>query len=214
MELHLLSDVRQVDGPSLGELRHVVCDSKTKKVFSLVVQESGFDGRAVIVPAEFVAAADDDAVSLRMDETQLHSLEPYAYSQNVAPPPADVADDIESADYKQEFVDVPNVPPVGAAQGITTIAFTPIVEVWRNVPAGSAVIGDKTVVAAQDGDVGDLERLVVDDESLVITSLVVESNGLATHMTEIPADLVERIQSGRIDLSPTLAEIRSRQKDL
>lgn len=210
MDFHLLSDVRQRDGGKLGELRHVVYDPEMRRVVSLVVQQTGLDGASLIVPIEPVVESDDDGVYLTLTVEQFDALEPYAYGRNIAPPPADVADEISSSDYEQEPADVPDVPPIGAASGITTIAFTPIVEVLRNIPDGAITIDDQSIVSATDGDIGRVEHVLMEDETKKIRGFIVETGSVVTHSWEIPMAWVRSIQPGAVLLNVDLNTVSGR----
>jgi uncharacterized protein YrrD len=210
MDFHLLRDVRQRDGGKLGELRHVVCDPNTQTVLSLVVQHVGLAGTAVVVPIGAVERSDEDAVYLTLFPEQFDRLEKYAYGQNVAPPPAEYDPSTVSEDFPQELLDVPNVPPVGAAEGITSIAFTPLIAAWLNVPEGSAVIDDATAVSAQDGDIGYVKHVLTDDQGNV-SGFVVEKGFLFTKDIEVPLSWVQELRSGSLDLNVSKAEVAGAQ---
>lgn len=213
MDFHLHCHVRQRNGLDAGELRHVVCDPETREVISLVVYEGGLDGRAVILPIGAVDSADDDAVYTELTGDQFDRLERYAYALNVAPPPADLDPDTVSSDQLQEPIDVPDVPPVGAATGITSIAFTPILEIWRNVPAGSVILDDMTIVEASDGELGRVRHVLADDETRRVTGLVVEKGFIFTRDVEIPMDWVTNFGTERVALSVSKAEVEAASQE-
>lgn len=201
MEFHLLSDVRQQDsGDILGELRHLVYDPVQRRVQALVVQEARMGGHAVAVPWSAVAVADDDAVYLSLSSEEFDQLEPYAVGINVAPPPADLDPSTPSADFEQEPIDVPDVAPVGAAEGITSIAFTPIIQEFARVPEGSVVLDDGTAVWTTDGEIGMVERIETGDDGTV-GALALEEHGLLATNITIPWDWVAEVEPGRINLS-------------
>jgi uncharacterized protein YrrD len=200
MDFHIHGSVRQIDGRKLGELRHVVLDPDVRHVISLVVQESGFDGHAVIVSADDIDSADGTSVYLSLSREQLDQLPRFAYGRNVAPPPADVDSEVTSSDQAQEPVDVPDVPPVGAAAGITSIGFTPIVEIRRNLPPDAIVVDDHTIVAATDGDIGHVRHVRQDDQTRQLTSFVVRKGFVFAHDVHIPIDWLAGVQGHRLML--------------
>jgi uncharacterized protein YrrD len=213
MDFHLLSDVRDQDGNTLGELRHLVLDPRPRRIVSLVVQQSDLAGHAVVVPIDAVLSADDDAVYLNFSPEEMRSLQPYAVAYNVAPPPADIDPETQSSDQPQDPIDVPDVAPVGAAQGITSIAYTPIVEVSRNIPEGTIVVDDGTSICATDGELGKLERLISGDTVDEVTALVVESGALFTHPIEVPVNLVVSFEIDRINLRLSQSEIQAANEE-
>lgn len=213
MDFHLLSYVRQQDdGSQLGELRRVIYDPERRQLVSLIVQESDLAGHAVVVPMDVVAAADDDAVYVSLTLDQLRDLEPYAYAVNVAPPPADVDPRTHSADLDEELLDIPDVAPVGAADGITSIAFTPIMEVQRSIPEGAVPIDDATSVFAGDRDLGNVKRISVDDTSSEVSAFMVERGLIFTHAIEVPAEWVAGVETGRIDLNVPISVVEEHNR--
>lgn len=213
MDFHLLADVRETAGPKLGELRHVVCDPGTRQVHSIVVKPSAADVGAVVVPIDAVDAADDDAVYLSLDEEEFTGLERYAFARNIAPPPAEYDPRNPSADEEQEPIDVPDVPPVGAAEGITSIAYTPILEVQRNIPDADVVLDDTTTVHATDGDLGRVEHVLVSDDSLQVTGLIVEKGLLVQRSLEIPVEWVADMAPGLVVLNVDRRAVETAQTE-
>jgi uncharacterized protein YrrD len=210
MDFHFLADVRQVDGGTVGELRHIVVDSETREVRSLVAQQTGLDGHAVVVPIGTVDSADDDATYLHLTERQFRSLESFAYARNIAPPPAEVDPETWSSDIDEDvpgLPDVPDVPPVGAAAGISTIAFMPILEVTENVPEGSVVLSDTTMVQALDGQLGTLTHVHADDETRRVTAFDVQTRGVFVREVQVPADAVASLDPESLTVELTLARL-------
>jgi len=213
MDFHLFADVRQSDGGKLGELRHVIYDPQTRQVPSIVVQPTGPQGAAVIVPIGVVDAADDNGVYLSLSPEAFDALQPYAFGVNVAPPPAEYDPSTHTADLDEEFVDVPNVPPVGAAEGITSIAYTPILEVQRNISADDLVIDDGTVVEALDGEIGRVEHVLVGDDTRQVTGFLVEKGALFPRSAQVPMDWVASIEGDRISLNVDRTAVEAAQHE-
>ena len=207
MDFHLRKDVRERNGLDVGYLRHVVCDPETREVISLVVQLRGLEGHVVILPIGAVETGDEDAVYTRLTSEQFDQLDTYDYERNVAPPPAEYDEETSSSDQVQEPIDVPDVPPVGAAEGITSVAYTPILEIWRNVPDGSLIFDETTVVEAKDGELGHVRHVLADDETRRLSGFIVEKGFLFTRDIEVPMDLVARMRSDRILLRVARAEV-------
>ncbi|MBV9281069.1 MAG: PRC-barrel domain-containing protein, partial [Chloroflexi bacterium] len=157
--------------------------------------------------ADVLSGGDDDAVYLQASAGQLDHLQAYAYGVNLAPPPADVDPETRSADLPQEPIDIPDVPPVGAAEGITTTAFTPILEVVRNLPEDSIVIDDGTVVSAADGNLGHVRSVLLDDGTRAVTGLLVRTGWVFTRDVEVPLAWVASIGSERITLAMDRAAV-------
>jgi uncharacterized protein YrrD len=212
MDFRLLADVWQRDGERLGELRHVVYDPAAKHVIALVVQQEGMSGHAVLLPAARITGTEPDGEVTYTDLTpeQFKQLKPYAYGENIAPPPADIDPiDNRSADLDEGIVEIPDVAPVGAAEGITTIAYTPLIEEVRNLPEGVVVIDDSTEVRATDGALGRAKHVLTSDNSMRVSGFIVERGHIFTHELEVPIDWVATISSGVIALTVDSKTVRA-----
>jgi uncharacterized protein YrrD len=209
MDFDFGADVRRPDGEKLGELRHVVYDPDTTQIVYLVVEHSGFEGREVLVPIGAVEGADDDAVTLELSRQQFDSLRDFVTDRNVAPPP-DAANITE--DEITEPVNVPDVPPVGAATGVESIAFTPIVQEIRHIPGRDEVIDGNSVVWATDGEVGKVRVVEMNDQTERITGFVVEKGLIFHHDLFVPIDWVENIRPEVIVLNVDQARVKAGQQ--
>jgi uncharacterized protein YrrD len=198
MQLQLGADVRLPDGGKLGELVRLVYDLAAQQVHSIVVLRNRVNGGEVLVPVGVIQSADDEAVLLDVDEEQFATFEPFEHTHNLAPPP-DAAE--VTSDLIHDPVDVPDVAPVGAATGVESIAFTPIVEEDMNVPTGDQVLDRSTTVWATDAEVGHLKAAWVSDQSGQVTDFLAERGLIFPHDTLVPIDLVLSIHSETIVLT-------------
>ncbi|GAC1404495.1 MAG: hypothetical protein NVSMB52_18340 [Chloroflexota bacterium] len=205
------ADVQQPDGGRLGELHRIVYNPATERVVSVVVLEARLDGREVIVPLQAVTAADDEALTLSVSEDQFIDFEFYSLgAHNIAPPP----DSAEfTSDIVQEPLDVPDVPPIGAATGIESIAFTPLIEEEINVDVGDQVIDGQTTVWATDGEVGRVSRVRVSEETHMILSIVVEKGLVFKQDVDVPISVIENVQLESVILSVAQEVLEVDQND-
>lgn len=204
MDFHLGTDVRGPEDERLGELRRIVFDPETWEVVSLVVQHAGLDEREVIVPIGAVDSADHEGIILELSSDQFSGMERFADVHNLAPPP--VADNLATEDTIEPD-NVPDVPPVGAATGVESIAFTPVIQEDERVDGQDDVIDHESSVWATDGEVGRLSDIQVDDETRRITGFAVTKGVLFRHEVEIPRDLVASIRPGTIVLTVEKASL-------
>ena len=204
MDLHLGIDVRGREDEKLGDLRQIVLDPETREVVSLVVQHAGFDERELIVPIGAVDAADHSGISLELSSDQFNQLEIFADTRNIAPPP--VADNLEEdTNIPPEIV--PDVPSIGAATGVESIAFTPVIEEDEHIPARDETIDGECTIWATDGEIGRVSDVRVDDQTNRIVSFAIEKGFIFKHEIEIPVDWVEDIRPGSIILKVEKATI-------
>lgn len=199
-------DVQRPDGGKLGELHRVVFDPETGEVVSLVVTHNALDGREVVVPVGTVQSADDDALTLAASEEQFDMFDDFDVQRNLAPPP-DAAN--VTSDLVDDPVDVPDVPPIGAATGVESIAYTPIIQEDINVPTGDQVLDGTTTVWATDREIGHVKEVRASDETSRVTSLVVERGVFFKHDTEVPFDALETVTSDTIVLSVESAALEN-----
>jgi uncharacterized protein YrrD len=205
MDLYFGVTVAQRDGDSLGHLQRVVCDSETHEVHSLVVQDGRWGEGGVLVPIGAVDGADDDAVTVALTDTQFDQLDSYSEMWNVAPPP--VSDD--SADFGDEVVDLPDMPPVGAATGVESIAFTPLIEEVPHIRSTDEVIDRTTMVYATDGELGHVRAVIVDDETRRVRALLGGRGVVFSHDFQAPMEWIRSIRPEMVALSVTRAQVEA-----
>jgi sporulation protein YlmC with PRC-barrel domain len=206
MDLHFGCDVRGRDGTTLGTLQGAIHDPTTDQVVSLLVQHDAPDARTVSTPVGSITAADGTVVELEFDGEQFSELPDYAVDEhNIAPPP--VADNLEGQD-ELEPDDVPDVPAVGAATGIESIAFTPVIEEDVDLPAGDQVLSRETVVQALDGEIGNLSDLVLDDQTRRIQEFVIRRGVIFANDVTVPRDWAVTVGTETITLSVDQERVR------
>jgi uncharacterized protein YrrD len=203
MDLYFNATVEQRDGDTLGHLQAVVCDPETREVRDLVIEGARWGEGPVLVPIGAVDSADDDAVIVALTDEQYDNLDTFASISNVAPPP--VADN--SADLEEEPIDLPDVPPVGAATGVESIAFTPVIEEVPHIPADDEVLSRAATIYATDGELGHVRALTVDDQTRRVTHFLGEHGLIFPHDFDVPIDVVSAIRSETVMLSVSRAEI-------
>jgi uncharacterized protein YrrD len=205
MDLYFGVTVEQRDGDTLGHLQQVVCDVDTLEVRDLVVQGARWGEGAVVLPLEAVDASDDDAVIVALSDEQYEQLSEYEDIVNVAPPPS--ADN--AADSEEEPIDLPYVPPVGAATGIESIAFTPVLEEIPRIRSTDEVLGPETKVYSTDGDLGHLRAVTLDDQTRRLTILLVEKGAVFPHDFDVSVELVKSIRPAAVILSVNRSEVQA-----
>jgi sporulation protein YlmC with PRC-barrel domain len=198
MEFHFGARVLGMDEIGLGELTRVVYDPETWRIDVLIAQSVRMGERELQVPLNVVETTDDETVQLSLSEDEFEDLDVYSWSHNVAPPPdRDFAD----VDEEDELAPGSESPPIGAATGIETIAFTPIIEEDVFIPSGDGVIDRLTEVWATDGLVGSVRTVNVDDQTGNISRLLVRHGTIFTHEIEVPVEYVETMRTDTIVLN-------------
>lgn len=209
MNLWFGRDVRDDAGDKLGELQGVVYNPESQQVLALVVQRVGFDQPDYLVTLRAVDTVDPDGeeVYLNVTPEEFDRMRPLSEDEeNIAPPPdaGNVTDDLV-----KEPVDVPDVPPVGAATGVESIAYTPIIKEMSNLRPGDIVINRTTEVSARDGIAGHICRIFVDDMSHEITGLIAKRGPiLFEHEVGVPLERVRHFSTEAIDVDTNKNELQ------
>lgn len=198
MDFHFGAQVQRNDGDRLGELTRVVYDPQSRAIVLLVAQSGHMGEREVKIPLQTVEMTDDGTVQITLTEDEFETLEAYSFSHNTAPPP-----DRDFADIDQEDEVAPGtkVPPVGAATGIESIAFIPIVEEDVHIPTGDGVIDRSTQVWATDGLIGHVQAVIADDTTWCMREVIVGHGTIFTHQITVPAEYIEALRTDTIVLN-------------
>jgi uncharacterized protein YrrD len=207
MDFHFGAYVSSRDGIRLGDLHAVVFDRATGEVTQLVVDPNGQEADYRLLPIGAVNSADEMEIFVALSDDQFVALPRYAEVRNIAPPPS--ADNLEDEDNRPPEV-VPDIPPVGAATGIESIAFTPVIEQEINVSVEDSVIDNGFTVRATDGDVGQVQDIIIDDQTNRITRLGVAQGTIFEHEVDIPAGWLREIGPDWISISVDRATVASR----
>jgi sporulation protein YlmC with PRC-barrel domain len=198
------------DGIRLGDLHGVAFDRATGEVTSLVVDPSGEEADFRLVPIGAVDSADRREIFVALSDEQFTALPYFAEVRNIAPPP--LADNLEDEENKEPDI-VPDVPPVGAATGVESIAFTPILQEDVSLPPEDSVIDNSFTVRATDGDVGQVQEVITDDQTNRITRLGVARGTVFTDEVDIPAGWLRQIGPDWISIGVDLATVRERAQE-
>ncbi|MGH2447908.1 MAG: hypothetical protein ACRDFS_04815 [Chloroflexota bacterium] len=191
MQFDFGADVRQRDGNKLGDLDGLVYDPSTRQITFLVVAH-GFADRLSRVPIGSLDRSEGDQIYLELNLQQFDEMPDFETQQNIAPPPTG---------QDSEALDVPDVPAVGAATGVESIAFTPIIQETTDAPARDVVLDRHTEVWATDDMLGHLGGTSVDDQTERLSELIVPEGLIFTHRVIVPSDRIADIEPGRVVLN-------------
>jgi sporulation protein YlmC with PRC-barrel domain len=199
------ADVLRSNGDVLGTLDGAIYDPGTKQIVSLVVNLSGVEERRVLLPIGAVDSGDED-VYVGLNDEQFNSLPPYVIMErNVAPPPE--AENIDQ-DEITDPIDVADVLPVGAATGIESIAFTPIVSEVTTVASDQEALDASTPVFSPTEEVGVLRGLLLSDETDRIDFIRIDLDSHSGALN-VPASSILAIEDGVIRVEPERAALEA-----
>jgi hypothetical protein len=204
MDFRFGADVEDGNGVHLGTLSRAVYDPATGEIVAIACRRTEVVDREVLVPIGTVQSSEGDILYLELNDDQVDALDDFVVSRNVAPPPDPWSPEaVEHA----EASDMPSVSPMGAAAGIESIAFTPIVEEGLDVPSGDQVLDETTAVWASDADIGRIGVVVGDDETRRLKSIVV--TGSLSADVEVPVSAIASIQTGTVVLKFSRADVEA-----
>lgn len=196
MDIRIGAPVAAEDG-HVGKVDRIVLHPQTREVDGIIVLEGRMLAKDVLIPIDYVLAADQHGVRVRGTLDDLSNLGAFAYSQYVEapeewlPPVADAAG----------FYLIPASPlAVGAFQQPATMPDPPLEEV-EDLPAGDYEVTGSTNVYGAAGLIGRLDRVVTEGDTDRVTHLVVQRGPLAGRPVAIPADAIDRMDDDGIYLS-------------
>jgi sporulation protein YlmC with PRC-barrel domain len=205
VDYHIGAPIFDRNGERLGSLKHVVVDPSTSQVADIVLGESGLLGRDVIVPVSSVGQAEPDRVDLTLDREQAHALEDFVTTSYQAPPPGMFA----GSPWVSGALITDGIGPVGAASGIESIAYTPVVDTIEQIPPGDVDVAPGTEVWATDGKIGHVRDIVTEEQTGKIRGLVVEGGRFFSHKDyEVSLAQVAEIADDRVSLKMSKAELK------
>jgi uncharacterized protein YrrD len=205
------ADVYSSDGEKLGTVRAIVLEPGGNEVTHIAVDagphfpEPGF-GDAKIVSVEIVhlKSADGDRVDLDLTEAQFQDMPLYEHRHFFSAPDAERLEDQPGlvARVWNAGIAIGNslaslgtgitVPAEHFARASFERSILEGTSVWRNEP---------------NTEIGDVERVLVDDKTDEIAALVIKRGGLLQHEVVLPMRYVTEIREGVIHAQLTDAEI-------
>lgn len=202
--------VRAMNGANLGEVDRVVIDPRTGKVSHLVVRRSFFSNDKVF-PVGMVQRTDDTHVWLNVDEEQAGDLPDYIEMNFIPLSEQEIAEQGLQTDnaapvYWYPMVGAsPSMWGAGAMGVIPTTGVPPYrLDEKQNIPQGSVALQEGAKVFSKDGQhVGDLEKVLVEDEQDRVTHLLITKGMLNRQKRLIPAHWISAIKEDGVKLSVT-----------
>lgn len=185
------------DGP-VGRVARIILHPATQEVQGIVSSEGGMFPHDVVIPQEWIAAAEMDGVTVRGTTEQVAELPAFALSQYTVPPedwipPTDDPSSIylfPASPYSVGAFDRPRPSPPPAAHEVETLG------------QGDVEVSGSTAVFCGDREVGHLDRVFTEGETDHVTHLVLHRGTLRRDIA-VPVDRVTSIgdEGIRLDLS-------------
>lgn len=191
MNLRVGAAVLTRDGREAGLIRHILVDESTGEVAGLEVLRTDGQSGSYVVPIDLIEDSTIDTVYLRASIKELLEI------------PATVED---------FYGDLPSgwqpAPGFGSGETAGEEGRAP----HRHLETNEVRITENAEVLCNDGRAGRVSRLLVDDYTGEITSVVVSPVPYLGRDVEIPFAWVSAIEDGRLQLRCDLEALRSMPK--
>lgn len=215
--LHIGVDVYGTDGHRLGTLQRVVIDTEEHRVEAIVVEEGliesgnvlapgGWDKpRGRLVPASMITTSDDRRVTVACDEKTFDTL-PHFEQEHALPlteeatlghPRFHVGELIRYISSSAAGLGgAPYLPPesITFTKSPEDVQIPEDAPVWRKEPHE---------------DVGEVERVLLDDASGRVAALVMRRKGLRGQRVRLPMSSIADIQDGVVHVTLTDDELNA-----
>ena len=195
------ADVSCIEGVC-GEVSRVVVDPVARAVTHLVVEPKGRQGLGRLVPLDLVDATEGE-IRLRCSLAEFENLDPAEETQFVPGTRAYAA-------YGPEQVLSWPYSGLGGGAGVEGDQLTGVSETitYDTVPAGEAAVRRGERVHATDGEIGQVEGLVIDPRSHHVTHVLLQEGHLwGRKEVAIPISAVTGVDDG-IQLNITKREVQ------
>lgn len=203
MDIRLGVPVEATDGRA-GKVDRLVYDAARNEVVGIVVVQGWLLPHDVVVPANRVTGADEEAVRVNATVEEISRMPSFSLSQYVAPP-----DDW--------------IPPAGIAAATYLFPASPyLVGAFERPvtapdpepappdgPPGMTDIGADTEVSCTDGHGGHVDRLLTEGDSDRMTHLVIRRGHLIKHDVVVPAASVARVDAYGVHLACSVEELEA-----
>jgi len=217
---HLLDNLRHgaqvlsADGKELGKLHAVVIDPRDNEVTHIVVNagphfpEPGFGAPQLIeVPIAQMADAQEQKVLLECNKQQFRSLPAYVERAYTQPPVSDAGGRGAGPAHLLWNVGMAIAGALASMGGIAVPA-----ETFRKARFERHILNDAPVWRSEPhSHIGDVERVLIDEETEEIQALVVRRGALFSHDVVLPIDYGTEILDGVIHVRISDEEVERLQ---
>ena len=194
------------DGKEGGRVDRVVIDPYTREVTHLVVGSSLLFNDSRIIPVPMIASADEDRIVLLEDQNSLENL-PY-FEETHFIPPAEGKDTNRTPEaYAPPLY---WYPPAGMSSMGFPGVWTYPTRTEQNLPEDLVALRDgaKVTDIAKE-DIGEIERVIMGEESGKVTHFVVGWGLIQRSLKLVPAHWVEGVEEDQVRLAVHKREIEN-----
>lgn len=196
MQIKQGAQVYTETGERVGEISRVVMDPRSKEVTHLVVSKGFLFKEDKVVPISLIGTATPESIRLRPDAGDLETLPDFEEKYYVT-----------ASEYEPRAGgDLPTMywyPPAGILQtGDYRPGLPAVTQVERNIPEESVALQEGAkVIAADDKDVGHVERVMTDLGTDRMTFFVIEKGLLNKEHKLIPSQWISQVNDEEVRLA-------------
>ena len=201
------ADVTSSDNEEVGKLHAVIVDPRDDRVTHIVVNagphfpEPGFGAPDLItVPVEQMEDAQEDRVILKCTKREFARMPSYVERRFTSPPPPPPSESEQPPGERPAHtlwdVGAALVGALSASGGIGVPA-----ETFRKAKFERQILDDAPVWRLEPfSHIGDVERVLIDEETDEIVALVIRRGVLFHHEAVLPIDNVTEVLDGFINV--------------
>lgn len=193
------AEVKTADGRDAGSVDRVVMDPRTREVSHIVVRKGVLFVDDKVVPVDWITSATEDRVMLKGSEDELEKLPNFVETEYI---PLDEPLSSGAAMAAPLYW----YPPIGSATWAypPMMGYPPVVPVAgeRQIPEGEIALHEGAPVVTLDGrHAGDVERVLVEDQTNRATHFVLTKGLLFPEKKLLPMAWVKSVRDEQVQLN-------------
>jgi len=196
------ADVYTADGEQVGSINGIVIDPYDDEVTHLIVQQGVLFTEDKVMPVEWVDTTSEDRITLRPDIDDLEQLPKFEETHYVPrheedPPRTDSTLYPGLAPvYPYPHYGLGAWPTVGAGSSLQTAEHK-----HQNIPRDTEALKSGSKVYSSDNEeIGEVERVLMDENTNEVTHFVVKEGLIFKHRKLIPITWVRTLMENEIHL--------------
>ena len=197
--------VLNTNGNTVGEVVRVVMNPHTHKVSHLVIRKGFLFTEDKVLSIDMVDKTDNGKLVLAEDNLDVEALPPFKEEHFV---PAGEIDNEDAVDFSQKTI-VPSLylyPPVDGGMMVPMDYGLNLPQMVRyeeyNVPSNTIALKPNANVITADGKhVGQVEEIMVDDDSKLASHFVISRGMFFKHHKLIPTIWIDSIMENNVHLT-------------
>ena len=202
MDIKIGVPVLAEDGTA-GRVERIILHPDTREVEGIVAARGGMLAGDVVIPTDYLLAADDHGLRVKGTVDAIGELEPFAQSQYVDPP----EDWIPPTDSAGGIYLFPATPYAVGAFERPVSQPAPAVHEVEDLEPGDVEVSGTTTVYCSDGVAGKLESVVTEGDTDRVSHLIIRRGALLGRDVTVPVQHIRTMGEEGITLTLTEREL-------